>query len=323
MKINRKIPGYICLLLLLSAASGLYAQQVRVNAEVNRKEIKIGEQLRLKLSAEYDEKITLSWPAIRDKAGEKFDVVSISKPVTSTAANKTTFVQEYVLTSFDSGRQHIPAFVFSYSDGNDTVRLLTDSIPVNVSSVQVDTTQTFYDITGPEDAPFTFREILPYVVLIAVAVVLGLAVFFLVRYLRSRRRSKIPEVIVPEAPVIPPHITAYEKLAQLENEKLWQQGMIKEYYIELTGIVRQYIQGRFGIDASEMTTDEIMDGIRSANIQPEATRRLGQMLRLADLVKFAKARPGQDDHELAMTDAREFVDLTKAEASPASTDIKP
>lgn len=308
----KRVSIYIQFFILIF--SSLQAQNVEVKSEVDRKEIKVGEQIVWKISATQDDKTSVSWPVFQDKVGDKFEIVRWNEPDTvfSDDKSKITFSQEYILTSFDSGFFSIPPVQFLYTKGDDTLYAFTDSLMVSVSTVPVDTTKQFYDITGPVDAPFSFREILPYVIVAIVIVILGLVIFYFVRRALKKRRSKLHEIVTePEAPKIPAHILAIERFNQLKSKKLWQQGKIKEYYSELTDIVRLYIHDRYFIDASEMTTDEIISKIQLTNASDHSQQKLSMLLRMADLVKFAKAKPNELENEEALENAEQFVELTK------------
>lgn len=291
-------------------------QNVEVRSEVNKKEIKVGEQFTWKLTATQDDRTKVSWPVFNDKVGEKLDIVKFNEPDTvfSDDKSKITFSQEYVLTGFDSGYASIPSVRFEYTSGNDTLYAWTDSIPVLVTTVPVDTTKGFYDISGPVDAPFNFRELLPYVIVIVAVVIVGLIIFFIVyRLARKKKNAPAPEVKEPEKPVIPAHIIARERFEALKEKRLWQNNRIKEYYSELTDVIREYLHNRYFIDASEMTTDEILSKVQLTDAGAEPQGKLGMLLRMADLVKFAKGKPSDTEHEDALVHAEQFVDYTKKE----------
>lgn len=298
------------------------AQQVQVKAEATPDRIRIGEQFHLKVTATHDDKTSVSWPGIETLLGDKFEVIKQGALDTSfeDGKKKIIFSQDFTLTSFDTGRQVIPSFEFLYQSGNDTLHAFTDSLRISVSSVEVDTTKGFYDIAGPIDAPFSWKEILPYIIVIGGAVVVGVAVFFLVFYLIARRKHRLKAQVKtpPPPPAVPAHILALERLEALRQKKLWQGGSVKEYYSELTDILREYIHNRYSIDASEMTTEETMRAMRLTDAGQEAHNKLGQVLRLADLVKFAKAQPLSSEHEMVMDAGEDFVRLTLWEAPPAA-----
>lgn len=112
-------------------------------------------------------------------------------------------------------------------------------------------------------------------------------------------------------PAVPPHERAIQDLETLHNQKLWQSGKVKSYYTRLTDIVRTYLEGRYGIRALEQTTDEIMRELRTADLADRSRNELRDLLRTADLVKFAKHQPAAEENEVFYYTAYYFVENTK------------
>ena len=106
-------------------------------------------------------------------------------------------------------------------------------------------------------------------------------------------------------------------LSQLRDEKLWQEGREKEYYTHLTDILREYLFGRFGIQAMEMTSSQILSILRSNQETKVLNKQMKEILEMADFVKFAKVKPTPDDNEAAMRNAVAFVEETRPEEIPA------
>ena len=112
-------------------------------------------------------------------------------------------------------------------------------------------------------------------------------------------------------PKRPAHEIALETLKKIAEEKLWQQGLYKQYQSSVSDAIRTYIEHRFDINAMEYTTDETLSHLRNNLVPVEAKEKLRQLLQLADLVKFAKAIPVGTENELSMQQAVDFVMLTK------------
>ena len=136
------------------------------------------------------------------------------------------------------------------------------------------------------------------------------AIIFYVIYRKKHGKSPIPMIkIKPERPA---HEIAFEDLERIRNEKIWSRGQVKEYHVQLTDTIRTYIDNRYGIDAEQMTTSEILDMFNTAiQIDSDDKMRLRQMLELADSVKFAKFQPLQGDNDLSLRNAFDFVEHTK------------
>ena len=114
---------------------------------------------------------------------------------------------------------------------------------------------------------------------------------------------------------------AIKELDEIKQQKLWQQGRSKEYYTLITDTLRKYIEERFGINAMEMTSGEILELIRKNSEAQSVYDNLRQILQLADFVKFAKMNPLPDENDLSMMNAYLFVNQTKVEEmqEPEST----
>jgi hypothetical protein len=112
-------------------------------------------------------------------------------------------------------------------------------------------------------------------------------------------------------PSVPPHVQALEELEALKKKKLWQSGKVKEYHTAITDVVRWYIEERYRVPALEMTTEEIMQGLKGTDAGSEPREKLYQALLLADLVKFAKEQPLPVDNDESMEHCIYFVNETK------------
>jgi hypothetical protein len=212
-----------------------------------------------------------------------------------------------VVARYDSGNAAVPPLVYFFTlpgKGPDTVS--SNPVSVTIHTVPVDTAAEFRDLKPPLSVPWTLAEIALYAGAILLAAGLGYLAY---RYWKKRKRTEAGEVYVP--PPKSAHVLAYEELALLKEKKLWQQGLIKQYYSEATEILRRYIERRFGLMALEETTDEILAGLRLQRLGDGVVAETEKILRRADLVKFAKYQPGIPEHEEMMTVVRDVVDKTK------------
>lgn len=285
-----------------------FAQGVVAVSAVDTSTVRIGEQLTLKLQVTVPANYTVKFPALADSL-DSFEI--ISKSAIDTVNNKDnsfTYRQQLQLTNFDSGYYVIQPIPFFFKDQKSSAfdSTLTEALLVTVNTIPVDTTRAIKDIKAPVDVPLTFMEILPYLLILITVTLIG---YFIYRFIRSRK--KVIPVIIPKIPVVPPHEIALKALADLAEEKLWQQGYFKQYHTRVSDILRTYIEQRFSIRAMEETTDEILQQFRGALINDDAKEKLTYVLRLADMVKFAKALPIGSENENSFSYAKDFVMLTK------------
>ena len=139
--------------------------------------------------------------------------------------------------------------------------------------------------------------------LIVIVVILSLITI----YILYRKNKKISHAKV----VIPPYELAMQKLLRLKSQRLCENGHEKEYYTLLIDILREYLDGRFGINAIEMTTTQILKALDSNIEVADKKDRLKEVLDIADFVKFAKVLPTSDENVKAFNDVESFVELTK------------
>lgn len=140
--------------------------------------------------------------------------------------------------------------------------------------------------------------------------VLVLALAAVGYYLYQRHKNGKP-MLKSQKKEIPPFDEAIEALNSLKAAKLWQNGQEKEYFTRLTDILRRYIDRRFGINAVEMTSSQIIDTLRRNEETKAVNEQLKLILEVADFVKFANMRPLPDDSEAAWNRAQYFVNETK------------
>jgi hypothetical protein len=307
-----KIVNFSCLWLMVLCLGTVYqgqAQDIKVNARLDKTSILLGDQTVLYLSAELPSNGMVSFPLLADTLSAKVQIVSAGKTDTLTDKNRPglkLISRSYVITSFDPGLQMVPALVFQSGGKN----YATEALPLEVKAVAVDTTKAIYDIKQPLAVSYTFMDWLRdnWHWVIAGGVVL-LVLFGLWYYLRKIRKPR--PVAEKRVPLVPLHVTALEQLAALKEKKLWQQGEVKAYYSELTDIIRIYLEKRYLISAQEQTSEEILSGLKAVKMPEESRNSLKEMLLLADLVKFAKAQPAGQENERSLDDAIGFIKHTR------------
>lgn len=155
-----------------------------------------------------------------------------------------------------------------------------------------------------------------YFLLFTVAGLVALvALFLIIRILMKKfKKKKLP----PAQPLKSAHQLAYEKLKKLQQKNLPKLGKIKEYYIQLSNIIRCYLEARFLIRAPEMTTEEFLFNLRSStNLSGKDKNLLKEFLEHCDKVKFARYGPMIEEINKSFDIAWHFIDKTKI------TDIEP
>src|SRR6185312_12382640 len=294
-------------------ASNSFAQ-VEAFANMDTNQIRIGEQTKIELYVKYNDKqknLNIQWPVVGDTLRKEIDVVNVSKiDTTIPDKNKPEEIEQHqtiTVTSADSGFWAISPFIFIVN--KDTAKpVKTDALLLAVYTIPVDTAaKSIKDVKAPFDEPSDWREYLPYIYGSAIAlVVLIIVIFILMKTLK-----KEPALAEPPKPKVPAHITALHALEEIRNKKLWQEGKFKEYHTMISDTLRAYIEGRYGVAAMELTSDEIFKVMSSQVIDSLSKDKLKQVLTLADYVKFAKVIPIDVENEMSLQSAFDFVNGTK------------
>ena len=221
---------------------------------------------------------------------------------------RVQYDQYLTLTSFEDSLFYIAPLPFV--SGDDTV--WSDGLTLNVvQPFEMDTTDiAITDIKGVYKAPIWWWGIFRWVLLALLLAGVGVAGYYLITYLQRRKLEEEGNEVVTE-PLRPAEEVALEKLDAIKEKKIWQQGQVKEYYTQLTDVVREYISRRFEVSSVEQTSDETLRDIRPLlSERKDLYDQLRKMLTLADLVKFAKWSTTPDENELSLRNAYTFVKET-------------
>ncbi len=296
-------------LLFLIATVSVNAQSV--SAGLYNNEIKIGEQtfidLELRVSAAES---NVMLPAVQDTISKFIEVVKVSNIDTTFDQDDITtkiFTQRILITSWDSGLHVIPPFKFII--GGDTIK--TEPLLLTVNNVALQADQDIKDIKDIMEVPFSLTDWIlanrTPIGLILLAILLVIVGIILFKRYRNRPQEE-KEVFVPKEAA---DKVANQKLLELEAKKLWQNDHLKEYYSNLSFIIREYIENRFELRALELTTDEINALIQgSSEVEKTEKAKLYELLSLADMAKFAKQKPIAIENEEALKSAYIFIKKT-------------
>lgn len=309
--LSKLIPAVLLLALHLPASGAGPVVKARLDS-VN---LQMGRMATIELTVDQPEGTKGSFP-IFSSLGETGgipvcnDSVELRMPVSADTVRQDGFMKitlKVPVQSFDSGFYHLPEFV--YVAGKDTVRsnaLALKVIPVNAG--KDDPIDDYASVSEPEN-----KSLLDHVpdfiydfwwLIIIILLAIGGLVWLLRKYRKEGH-------ILPRKPEPTPYEKAHAALVALKEKKLWEQGMEKDYFTELTDILRNYLYGRFGINAMEMTSRQILSSLsRNPEIKDKRSY-VRQILDMADFVKFAKVRPLPDDNVASYDNAVRFVEETK------------
>ena len=302
----------LCVFLWFS--KGYSQTEPKINSVVDTTSIKIGEQINFTVTVETD---TLAQVIFPD--GQTFsplETVEAFETDTTRKADRMTLQKIYALTQFDSGSYKLPAQRIEVNGKG----YFTDSTQVNVADVAVDTlAQKMYDIKPLREVEKSHSKFWKWLlgILLAIALIGGLAYWFFIRKKPLTEEEKVA--------LLPPYDRALLELKNLENSKYLIQDEYKEYYSELTNIVRSYLEEDVHVTALESTTDELiakLEMLRDAGelkIDDDTLHQFKRILQTADLVKFAKSKP---ETSVAKNDRKaiEEIVIKTHEALPEPTE---
>ncbi len=276
------------------------AQQIEVKATIDSTYILIGQQTLIHLQVLQPEEAKLNFPHFQpeEPLTEKVEIISVSKPDTSTADNGRILIkQDYLVTSFDSGSYVIPPFKFQLVDQD----FQTNSLAINVDNIQVNKDEEIKDIMPIYRPPFNWLLFFGIIALMLfVLALIGGGIYLYVRW----KKNKPVQIFEEPEVIIPPHEIALQKLMQIKEEKIWQKGQDKLFYTQLTDVLREYFTARFDIQAMEMTSYEILTVLQTNNEEAKIMLdKLKQIFTTSDMVKFAKQQSTIEDNEQSIANA--------------------
>lgn len=317
MKRNHLKCSILAMLVLLSA-TWTHAQ-VHVEAKIDSLQILIGQQAKLTINvtAKPGAKVTFPQLQARQYVTPGVEVVDVFAADTTMEDGKTLVSKSYSLTSFDEKLYAIPAMKVKV-DGKDYT---TNALALKVITLDVDTLhpEKFFPPKEVQDNPFLWAEWSP-VFWMGFFVLLLL---FVGSYLVVRLKQNKP--IITRIRIIKrelPHQKALRTIEKLRSERLSTTENQKEYYTRLTDALRQYIDERFGFNAMEMTSTEILSHLQQTGDQTMIAE-LKELFYTADLVKFAKYSTMLNENDLNLVNAINFIDQTKIENQPTEERVVP
>jgi len=282
---------------------------IYLQVNVNEPSINIGDLIRYTITVDAQTNVQYQMPEFAQNLG-KFAIRDWerSEPV-KTDGGRIEQKQIYVLETYLTGTYEIPPVKLFYIYDGKTNLISSTPICVEVTSVaeEGDLFSGIRDIKEPVGIFDVVKESIwfwPTVILIGV-ILIALIIYLIIKRIN---REEAP------APKLPAHEIAYAALKELYRKKLVDSGLIKEYYFEISNILRHYIENRFGLRAPERTTEEFLHELNSSNSLAKAHQDLlKKFLEECDMVKFANFAADAEDAQRVHDVTVEFIEETKAE----------
>ncbi|MDE6135795.1 MAG: BatD family protein, partial [Muribaculaceae bacterium] len=229
----------------------------------------------------------------------------------TTAGDRLKIRYDYTIQAFDPGTITIPPFAVVATPGAATA--FSNVVTLKVIPVELDSLATLNPIESVVAPHTRWYDYIPNWIfwLLGLAAVAALGIWAFVFFRKTKETIELRR-----NPPVPPYELAMSRLNTLRQRNLPENGQEKQYYTELVDILRQYLQGRFGINAMEMTSSQIVKALRSNPATRMTADQMRSVLSIADFVKFAKVRPLPDDNIKAFNRASDFVESTKPAPEP-------
>lgn len=309
--------------------SNSFAQRGTIKATIEPKEILIGQQAVINVEVKAAKGELILFPIFNDTIVSGLEVLSNDLPIDTLDTDIWTLNKKYTVTAFDSMRYRIapiPVIVGIDTLRSDTLELFVTTPLLSENTLnyidkykkgEIDSLNFvelgIADIKPIVSPPFFISDYIEYIaypliLILIVAIILLLLIFY-------KRKKKKGYYFTPVV-VLPPDILAIKALNSLKEKNLVQKGLIKEYHTEITDVLRKYIQGRFGIDAPDMLTSEIISELSKKLDDSGSIMELREILELADLVKFARLQPLAHENDGSLSRSYSFVEKTKLLEEP-------
>lgn len=310
----------LLILIILTTSDLVVSAQVSVEARIDSIEMFVGQQVHVTLSAVAKENSKVEFPQFKPTQYITPGVEVLDCKEQESLQRDNGFVERaivYTLTSFDDTLYYLPPLTVKI-DGKP---YQSKSLALKVLTIEVDTTnvEQFFGPKDVQDNPFQWSDwSLPFWLSVLLLVLLAVCYYF---YLRLRDNKPIITHIRIVKRLLP-HQKALKEIEQIKAEKMVTSENSKEYYTKLTDTLRKYMEERYGFNAMEMTSSEIIEHLMATQDQ-KALDELRHLFTTADLVKFAKYSTLINENDMNLVNAIEFINQTKLENVPVEETVKP
>ncbi len=284
--------------------------KIELNSKVDRSKITIGDLITYSIIIKRDKDVEIILPSLGANLGQ-FEIRDYKIYDKRKEDNKIIEQVDYIISTFDIGEYEIPSVEIKYKikGSKEEGILKTDKIVITVESVKPSEAGDIREIKPPVEIPYNWKPLIYWALIVLGLIIIAIAVVYIVKR-RKRIKEIMPQFI--EA-IIPPHELAYQRLKKLEESELLVDGKVKQYYIEISEIIRKYIEGRYSIIAMELTTTDLIIRMNGDGISPDHIAMFEEFLNKCDLVKFAKYIPTDVENNDIMKLALDIIDKTKME----------
>lgn len=307
-------PAGVCLLLLCWLHAPLMWAQVVFEARIDTLLLLIGEQRELTLDVTCGAQQRLRMPDFRPQQLLTDEVEIVEALGTDTTllddGKRMQVIQRYSITAWDSAFVLLPPFSVEV-DGKtyESKQLAIKVLTMPVDTVHVD---QFFPNKDIQRNPFLWEDWRPVFWFFVINQLLALILLWLFSHWYQ---DKPLIQIIRRKRKLPAHQVAMNEIERIKSERKWAEEDSKEYYTQLTDALRNYIHERYGFNAMEMTSAEIIERLLQEQDET-ALAELRQLFITADLVKFARYTTMINENDANLVSAIDFINQTKVEVDP-------
>lgn len=299
---------------LMLAAFIPAAAKTTVKVQMDSSQILMGNQTALIIDIVAPENAPIEVGIDKNQLPKEIEIAGWAEGDTTSLGNGMVEMRRaLILQSFDSGAYTLPPVLVV--NGPDTVR--SNQLALKVVPVDVSHLEDIHPIAGAMEYESRWWDFFPdwltdywMWMLAAIVIIIGGICAYLIL------TKKVNVNIMPQKRRLPPDEIAINRLNALRQDGLWERGQEKEYYTRLTDILRDYLAERFGINAMEMTSTQIIRSLNNNEETRQSNEHMKKILEVADFVKFARVRPLPDDNVQAFNRAMKFVEETRPAPEP-------
>lgn len=292
----------ILMSLLLGCISMLQAQTMQ--SMLSPDQILIGERITVRVTLNLPDtnaRVTIGWP----DSIPHFESIGLHKPVFKTGANGSDYTQEWVLTSFDSGRWVFPAFPVTVQQGGNTRTYYTDSVRVSIGYAPADSSKEIRDIKPMMPAPV--RNDGFYYILAASLLAAFALIYALYLWRRPKQFRNAPRISSASA-----YVTALQELDALAQTSINDEADKLRFHVQLSTIFRTYLGKTVLQPGMQSTSSDVTWFYQSKHwLDAAQTEQLREAMQLSDAVKFARYNPSTTDSLDVLQHIRRVIQSTQ------------
>jgi len=307
-RINKCMIFFLFFLLFISGYA-FPQEKIAISSSVDKSRIKIGDIINYRVKVVHDKDIEVKMPGTGANLGG-FEIRDYEELKPRKEDDTIISEAEYTISTFTTGDFIIPPVMVQYKEPEDTTykELATRKIEITVESMKPSEEGDIRDIKAPVELPYIWWETWGKWAVLGLGILLVAVSAFLVYQRKKQGKSIIPRKAPPPRP---PHEIALEALDRVKKSDLLKNRKVKQYYTEISEIIRAYFEGRYYIPALERTSAEILEELSKIRIKEEVYEGIKNLLYTSDMVKFAKVIPKSETNQQILETAYSIVERTK------------